>query len=55
MIAPSFAHVGEPDASPHRPYWKNKYSGAGKRHLRLHLAWAVATFACAVILLSVRS
>ncbi len=48
------AHVGEPGASPHRPYWKNKYSEAGKRHLRLHFVWAVATFACVLILLNLR-
>lgn len=48
------AHVSEPDASPHKPYWRNQYSGAGKRHLRLYFMWAVATVACALILLNLR-
>jgi hypothetical protein len=47
------AYVAEPGASAHRPYWKNEYSKGGKRHLRLHLIWAIATLACAARFLSV--
>lgn len=42
------AHRKSPGASAFRPFWRNRYSPAGKQHLRLQVLWTVLTCLAAV-------
>ena len=45
------AHRTSPDASAFRAFWNNRYSEAGRGHLRSQVRWALAALAGTVFLL----